>query len=91
LPARSAAGRLGVYGRRYPDRDALSQGDPHAAGLLLPLNYHDLRELAQEKPGRTLQATILVHEVYLRLLGGAQAQDEQGSGTMGAVARALRG
>src|SRR4051794_22482562 len=52
---------------------AIEQGDPHAAGQLLPLVYDELRELAaqklaQEKPGQTLQATALVHEAYLRLV-----------------------
>ena len=50
---------------------AIEQGDPHAAELLLPLVYDELRrlaaqKLAQEKPGQTLQATALVHEAYLR-------------------------
>jgi hypothetical protein len=45
---------------------AIEQGDPHAAGELLPLVYDELRrlaaqKLAQEKPGQTLQATALVH------------------------------
>lgn len=52
----------------------IEQGDPHAAGELLPLVYDELRrlaahKLAQEKPGQTLQATALVHEAYLRLVG----------------------
>src|SRR3954453_9373256 len=55
---------------------ALEQGEPHAAEQLLPLVYDELRQLAarklaQEKPGQTLQATALVHEAYLRLVGGA--------------------
>jgi RNA polymerase sigma factor (TIGR02999 family) len=54
---------------------AIEQGDPQAAGQLLPLVYDELRQiaaqrLAQEKPGQTLQATALVHEAYLRLVGG---------------------
>jgi RNA polymerase sigma factor (TIGR02999 family) len=53
---------------------AIEQGDPHAASELLPLVYDELRQLgarklAQEKPGQTLQATALVHEAYLRLVG----------------------
>jgi RNA polymerase sigma factor (TIGR02999 family) len=53
---------------------AIEQGDPHAAEQLLPLVYDELRKLAaqklaQEKPGQTLQATALVHEAYLRLVG----------------------
>jgi RNA polymerase sigma factor (TIGR02999 family) len=54
---------------------AIEQGDPTAAEQLLPLLYQELRrlaaqKLAQEKPGQTLQATALVHEAYLRLVGG---------------------
>jgi RNA polymerase sigma factor (TIGR02999 family) len=50
-------------------------GDATAANELLPLVYDELRKLAtaklaQEKPGQTLQATALVHEAYLRLVGG---------------------
>jgi RNA polymerase sigma factor (TIGR02999 family) len=53
---------------------AIEQGDPSAAEQLLPLVYDELRKLAaqrlaQEKPGQTLQATALVHEAYLRLVG----------------------
>src|SRR5690242_3189021 len=53
---------------------AIEQGDPQAAEQLLPQVYHELRKLAaqklaQEKPGQTLQATALVHEAYLRLVG----------------------
>src|SRR5262245_44573729 len=53
---------------------AIEQGDPTAAGQLLPLVYDELRQLAaqkmaQEKPGQALQATALVHEAYLRLVG----------------------
>jgi RNA polymerase sigma factor (TIGR02999 family) len=53
---------------------AIEQGDPHAAEQLLPLVYDELRRLAaqrlaQEKPGQTLEATALVHEAYLRLVG----------------------
>jgi hypothetical protein len=54
--------------------DAIGQGDAQAAAQLLPLVYDELRrlaaqQLAQEKPGQTLQATALVHEAYLRLVG----------------------
>jgi RNA polymerase sigma factor (TIGR02999 family) len=53
---------------------AIDQGDPHAAAQLLPLVYDELRQLAaaqmaREKPGQTLDATALVHEAYLRLVG----------------------
>jgi RNA polymerase sigma factor (TIGR02999 family) len=52
----------------------IDAGDPSAAEKLLPLVYDELRRLAahrlaQEKPGQTLQATALVHEAYLRLVG----------------------
>jgi RNA polymerase sigma factor (TIGR02999 family) len=53
---------------------AIDAGDPHAAEQLLPLVYDELRKLAanklaHEKPGHTLDATALVHEAYLRLVG----------------------
>lgn len=53
---------------------AIDSGDPRAAAELLPLVYQELRKLAdarlaQERPGQTLQATALVHEAYLRLVG----------------------
>jgi RNA polymerase sigma factor (TIGR02999 family) len=57
----------------------IEQGDPQAAEKLLPLVYNDLRKLAaaklaEENPGQTLQATALVHEAYLRLVGGTDPQ-----------------
>jgi DNA-directed RNA polymerase specialized sigma24 family protein len=60
----------------------IEQGDPQAAAELLPLVYDELRKLAaaklaQEKPGQTLQATALVHEAYLRLVGGGVARNQQ--------------
>jgi RNA polymerase sigma factor (TIGR02999 family) len=53
---------------------AVEQGDPQAAQKLLPLVYGELRRLAAQKmaheaPGQTLEATALVHEAYLRLVG----------------------
>jgi RNA polymerase sigma factor (TIGR02999 family) len=53
---------------------AIEQGDTQASEQLLPLVYDELRKLAaeklaREKPGQTLQATALVHEAYLRLVG----------------------
>jgi RNA polymerase sigma factor (TIGR02999 family) len=56
---------------------AIEQGDPQAAAQLLPLVYDELRrlaaaQLAREKPGQTLEATALVHEAYLRLVGDQQ-------------------
>src|SRR5262245_24855949 len=52
----------------------LDAGDPAAVDQLLPLVYDELRrlaaaKLANDKPGQTLQATALVHEAYLRLVG----------------------
>lgn len=59
---------------------ALEAGDQSASEQLLPLVYDELRKLAaqrlaQEKPGQTLQATALVHEAYLRLVGNMAAGD----------------
>lgn len=64
---------------------AIERGDPHAAEQLLPLVYHELRKLAaqrlaHEKPGQTLQATALVHEVYLRLVSPSESASSQGDG-----------
>jgi RNA polymerase sigma factor (TIGR02999 family) len=58
---------------------AIEQGEPQAAEQLLPLVYQELRQLAaqklaHEKPGQTLEATALVHEAYLRLVGQSEAQ-----------------
>ena len=58
----------------------IEAGDSAASGQLLPLVYDELRKLAaarlnSEKPGQTLQATALVHEAYLRLVGGTHAQE----------------
>jgi RNA polymerase sigma factor (TIGR02999 family) len=58
---------------------AIEQGDAQVAGQLLPLVYTELRRLAaqklsHEKPGLTLEATALVHEAYLRLLGSEHAK-----------------
>src|SRR5436309_5479808 len=58
---------------------AVEGGDPIAAGKLLPLVYDELRklaaqQLAQEKPGQTLQATALVHEAYVRLVDAEPAR-----------------
>lgn len=56
---------------------AINRGEENAANELMPIVYNRLRRLAQqmmesEKPGQTLQATALVHEAYLRLLGDGQ-------------------
>ena len=76
--------------------NAIEHGDPRAAEQLLPLVYDELRKLAaermaQEKPGQTLQATALVHEAYLRLVGGDQPRDWDGRGHFfAAAAEAMR-
>jgi RNA polymerase sigma factor (TIGR02999 family) len=62
---------------------AIELGDPQAAGQLLPLVYDELRRLAgqrlaREAPGNTLQATALVHEAYLRLVGDDAGQSWEG-------------
>jgi RNA polymerase sigma factor (TIGR02999 family) len=75
----------------------IDAGDPSAAEQLLPLVYDELRKLAaarlsQEKPGQTLQATALVHEAYLRLVGdGRREQSWDGRGHFfAAAAEAMR-
>jgi RNA polymerase sigma factor (TIGR02999 family) len=76
--------------------DAIAQGDPHAAEQLLPLVYDELRKLAaermaQERPGQTLQATALVHEVYLRLVDVPKAPHWDSRGHFfAAAAEAMR-
>jgi RNA polymerase sigma factor (TIGR02999 family) len=73
----------------------IEAGDPHAAAQLLPLVYDELRKLAaqklaQEKPGQTLQATALVHEAYLRLVGGDHDPHWNSRGHFFAAAEAMR-
>jgi RNA polymerase sigma factor (TIGR02999 family) len=76
--------------------NAIVQGDARAAEQLLPLVYDELRKLAAarlaaEAPGQTLQPTALVHEAYLRLVGGEQPQDWNGQGHFfAAAATAMR-
>jgi RNA polymerase sigma factor (TIGR02999 family) len=76
--------------------DALADGDPHAAGELLPLVYDELRRLAAQKlageaPGPTLQPTALVHEAYLRLVGTADERRWESRGHFfAAAAEAMR-
>jgi RNA polymerase sigma factor (TIGR02999 family) len=70
---------------------AIERGDPRASEQLLPLVYEELRKLAaqklaQERPGQTLEATALVHEAYLRLVDGDQAQQWNGRGHFFAAA-----
>ena len=75
---------------------AIEAGDPHAAAELLPFVYDELRKLAaaklaQEKPGQTLQATALVHEVYLRLVDVDKVQQWNSRGHFfSAAAEAMR-
>jgi len=75
--------------------DAAAAGDPKAAAELLPLVYDELRKLAaarmaEEKPGQTLQATALVHEAYLRLVGATQAAWNGRGHFFAAAAEAMR-
>ena len=74
----------------------IESGDPAAAEQLLPLVYAELRKLAaanlaHEKPGQTLQATALVHEAYLRLVGRQESEKWHSRGHFfGAAAEAMR-
>jgi len=87
---------LGIVADVTQILSAIEAGDPNAAAELLPLFYDELRKLAaarlaEEKPGQTLQATALVHEAYLRLVGGSQPQDWSGRGHFfAAAAEAMR-
>jgi RNA polymerase sigma factor (TIGR02999 family) len=75
---------------------AIEQGDPNSAAALLPLVYDELRKLAlqrlaHEKPGQTLQATALVHEAYLRLVGNEPAHHFNSRGHfVAAASQAMR-
>ncbi len=75
---------------------AIERGDPHASAQLLPLVYDELRKLAAQKmaheaPGQTLQATGLVHEAYLRLVGVETARHWNSQGHFfAAAAEAMR-
>jgi RNA polymerase sigma factor (TIGR02999 family) len=75
--------------------NAIDHGDPKAAGELLPLVYDELRQLAaarmaRESPGQTLQATALVHEAWLRLVGSNETQWNSRGHFFGAAAEAMR-
>src|SRR5271167_2386258 len=75
--------------------NAIEQGDPQAAEQLLPLVYEELRKLAahklaRENPGQTLQATALVHEAYLRLVGEGAGGWENRRLFFAAAAEAMR-
>jgi RNA polymerase sigma factor (TIGR02999 family) len=73
----------------------LEQGDPRGAAQLLPLVYDELRKLAtrklaREAPGQTLQATALVHEAYLRLVGAEDPGWNSRGHFFAAAAEAMR-
>jgi RNA polymerase sigma factor (TIGR02999 family) len=74
---------------------ASSRGDRLASGELLPLVYEELRRvalarMAQERPGQTLQATALVHEAWLELVGDKDRGWENRAHFFGAAAHAMR-
>ena len=74
---------------------AIEQGDEKAADKLLPLVYEELRRLAEhkmalEKPGQTLQATALVHEAYIRLVGSEAPNWNNRTLFFSAAAEAMR-
>ncbi len=75
--------------------NAIEGGDQRATEELLPLIYNELRVLAaqklsHEKPGQTLQATALVHEAYLRLVGHENQRWNGRAHFFGAAAEAMR-
>ena len=76
--------------------EALPAGEPRAVEELLPLVYGELRRLAarhlaRERPGQTLQPTALVHEAWLRLVGGDAGRAWSGRAHFfGAAAEAMR-
>jgi RNA polymerase sigma factor (TIGR02999 family) len=75
--------------------NAMEQGDSQAADQLLPAVYEELRllaaqKLSHERPGQTLQATALVHEAYLRLVGGGPQSWENRGHFFAAAAEAMR-
>ena len=75
--------------------EAVERGEPNAAEELLPLVYEELRrlaayQLAHETPGQTLQATALVHEAYLRLIGNPDQQWNGARHFFLAAAQAMR-
>ncbi len=88
-----------VYPRSVSDvtriLDRVQQGEAKAAEELLPLVYEELRKLAgarmaQEPPGQTLQPTALVHEAWLRLVGGGQQDWNSRGHFFAAAAEAMR-
>jgi RNA polymerase sigma factor (TIGR02999 family) len=74
---------------------AIEQGDSHASAELLPVVYEELRRLArsrmaQERAEHTLEATALVHEAYLRLIGEEDARWDGRGHFFAAAAEAMR-
>ena len=75
--------------------NAIEGGDPDATDQLLPRVYEELRllaaqQLSRERPGHTLQATALVHEAYLRLVGSEGRGWKSRTYFFGAAAEAMR-
>ncbi|MHC4743511.1 MAG: ECF-type sigma factor [Planctomycetota bacterium] len=75
--------------------NAIEEGDARAADELLPLIYEELRmlaarKMAQERPGQTLQATALVHEAYIRLVGSQNQHWKGHTHFFAAAAEAMR-
>ena len=75
--------------------NAIEGGSSKAASKLLPLVYEELRllaaqKMAQERPGQTLQATALVHEAYLRLVGAKDGNWDNRGHFFNAAAEAMR-
>ena len=75
--------------------NAVQQGDPKATGELLPIVYEELRRLASHKmageaAGHTLQATALVHEAWLRLVGSDEQSWQNRGHFFAAAAEAMR-
>lgn len=75
--------------------EQITEGDPDAASLLLPLVYDELRKLASRRVEREpsdamLQATALVHEAYLRLVGDQEVQWDSRGHFFAAAAQAMR-
>lgn len=88
--------KLALMGEATVILNAIAAGEPQAMGQLLPVVYDELRKLAanwlaNEKPGQTLDATGLVHEAYLRLVGAADESRWQNRGHFfAAAAEAMR-
>src|SRR5262245_41700681 len=72
-----------------------SDGDSEALDKLAPLVYDELRRIARrymrrQPPGHTLQTTALIHEAYMRLIGGQEKRWENRSHFFGVAAQAMR-